>query len=273
MVAQALRDARNDENLLEDEVVASFNSLGFEANRIGGKGNADGIAVAHLSPEKDGKERRYSVSLEAKSKESDGAKVSAKAVGVSSIVRQRDKLNCQHAVVVGPDFPTTEGEESALAQEIATANKDGKTITLIRIDDFAQLVKFAPLKQIGPSRLRDLFQTCTLPQQAKEWIDKATSVKPVQQPYKEILEAIWTHQKKWPSAPVQFAALRVQLDAKGITKSDSELQELCRAMATLAPGRIMQRDHSVELEVPPERVLEAIESATKQYAADEKKSP
>ena len=37
-IANALRNARNDEDQLEIEVVEAFRSLGFDATRVGGKG-------------------------------------------------------------------------------------------------------------------------------------------------------------------------------------------------------------------------------------------
>ncbi len=66
-VARALEEARNNPDMLEDRLCAAFASLGFDCRRIGGKGKADGIAVAPLSADDQGNARQYSVSLEAKS--------------------------------------------------------------------------------------------------------------------------------------------------------------------------------------------------------------
>ena len=55
VVSKALQDARNDEDKLEKEVVAAFNSLGFDAARDGRKGKADGIARADLKCRRQGK--------------------------------------------------------------------------------------------------------------------------------------------------------------------------------------------------------------------------
>jgi len=46
IVAQALEDAATDQDKLEEELVASFDSIGFEAVRIGGNGKPDGKADA-----------------------------------------------------------------------------------------------------------------------------------------------------------------------------------------------------------------------------------
>jgi hypothetical protein len=103
-VANALRNARNDEDKLEIEVVEAFRSLGFDATRVGGKGKPDGVAKAHLSPGENKQSRRYAVTLEAKSKKKNGAKLKTKTFGVSTIARQRDEAQCEHAIVVAPAF-------------------------------------------------------------------------------------------------------------------------------------------------------------------------
>ena len=72
-------------------------------------GSRMGVAMAHLSAAEDGSVRGYRVSLEAKSKEKGGARVSAESVGISAIARHRDEFECDHAVVVGPVFSTTSG--------------------------------------------------------------------------------------------------------------------------------------------------------------------
>ena len=278
MVSRDLQDARNSPDQLEFELVAAFDKLGFEAVLIGGSGKPDGKATAHLSADEGGNPRRYSVSLEAKSKKQDGKKVSAKEVGISTVTRQRNDFDCQHAVVVGPDFPTSREEKSALAKEIQDDRdkyKDKprlaqKTITLIRIDDLAKVVRLAPLRQIGPSRLRDLFISCSTPEESRDWIDTNTAIRAEKQPYKEILYEIWAEQQE-DQVVVEYTALRVKLRSRNppIHKTNEELNELCQAMAAMAPGRIVARRNSVEIEMRPEKVLEAIQAATKDYPAGE----
>ena len=273
LISQALRDARLSQDQLEEELVACFDSLGFEASRIGGSGHADGVAHAYLSPDEARNVRRYSVSLEAKSKEQDGKKVSAKTVGVSTVARHRNNLKCQHAVVVGPDFPTTKGDTSALAEEISEdrdKNQDGRTITLITVDDMARLVRIAPIKQLMPSQLRDLFQTCSLPEESREWIDALGKKKVKKPPYKALLETIWVEQKDDQFSSVKYAALRVLLrDRKDIQMDESGIKDLCANMEAMAPGIIAARKDSVEMEAPPKKVLAMIEVATRESSEDE----
>lgn len=278
MVSKDLQDARNSPDQLEIELVAAFDKLGFEAVRIGGRGKPDGKATAHLSADEGGNPRRYSVSLEAKSKKKDGQKISAKEVSISAVTRHRNDFDCQHAVVVGPDFPTSHEEMSALAKEIRDDREKyenepplaQKTVTLIRICDLAKLVRLAPLRQIGPSRLRDLFISCSTPEKSRNWIDTNTAIKAEKQPYKEILDEIWTEQQA-DQVVVEYTALRVKLRGRNppIHKTNQELNELCQAMAAMAPGRIVARKDSVEIEMRSDKVLESIQAATKDYPAGE----
>jgi hypothetical protein len=278
-IANALRNARNDEDKLEIEVVESFRSLGFDATRIGGKGKPDGVAKAHLSPDAGGKPRRYALTLDAKSKRTDGKKVSAKSVGIATIARHRDDFQCEHAVVVAPAFDHTAGKVSALAKEIAkdreTTAAAGKprTITAIHIDDLARLVQLRPVKRLTLSRIREMLETCGLPEQCKVWIDAVAKESIVTPPYKKIIDAIHDQQQQYDQAPVEYAALRVALGAaKPPYKvgTNEDLMELCKAMAAMVSGyEITATDRTVELNQSPQNVLAAIEAATKEHLDEE----
>jgi hypothetical protein len=251
--------------------------LGFEVVLIGGIRKPDGVATAHLSADASGGKRSYAVSLEAKSKQKDAGKVTAKTIGVSTIGRQRNNYNCGHALVVGRAFPTTR-EGNVLAEEMATDRANTKaagherTITLITIDDLARLVRLRPIKQVGLLKIRDMLNKCSTPEETHSWIDDIAKSKPKKPPYREIIMAIHELQKKYVQAPVEYSALRVALGsgAKPIQyETNQELADLCKGMAQMAPGAISATDRAVELDQSPENVLLAIESATKEYPADE----
>jgi hypothetical protein len=277
-IANALRNARNDEDKLEIEVVESFRSLGFDATRIGGNGKPDGVAKAHLSPGSDGKIRRYAVTLDAKSKKKDGTKVSAKSVGVATIVRHRDEAQCEHAIVVAPGFDHTPGKDSALSKDIkkdrettAAAGKP-RTITTIHIDDLARLVQLRPVKRLGLSRIREMLQTCSLPEECKAWIDKLAKETVAKPPYEKIINAIHSLQQEYEMAAVEYGALRVALgkDRQPYKVAINEdLIELCKAMAAMARYEITATDRTVELNQSPENVLAAIEAATKEHLGED----
>ncbi len=271
-VALALSEARNNPVALEDKLCAAFRSLGFEVTPIGGNGKPDGVATAYLSADELGKPRQYAVSLEAKSKETDVGKVAAGSVKVSAIIRQRDDYKCQHAVVVGPAFPTSQGDKSALAKEIdddrsKTARLgEPKTITLITIDDLAKLVRLRPVKQIGLRQLRELFEKCRLPDESARWIEAIEAKKVKKPPYRRIVSSIETLQKKYRRASVKYAALRIELShlAPPIEyETDEALINLCRGMAQMAPEAMFANYDTVELNQSAENVMAAIDAATK----------
>jgi hypothetical protein len=277
-VANALRNARNDENRLEIEVVEAFRSLGFDATRVGGKGKPDGVAKAHLSPGADGKPRRYATTLEAKSKKRDGAKLKTKTFGVSTIVRQRDEARCEHAIVVAPAFDHTPGKASALAREIkadrdsTAANGRPRTITAIHVEDLARLVQLRPVKRLDLAKIREMLQTCSMPEQCKEWIDKVEKETVIKPPYGKIINAIHALQQEYDMAPVEYGALRVALGRETPpykVQTNEDLMELCKAMAAMASSyEIAATNRTVELNQSPANVLAAIESATKAHLGD-----
>ncbi len=274
-VANALRNARNDENQLEIEVVEAFRNLGFDATRIGGKGKPDGVAKAYLSAGADNKPRRYAVTLEAKSKKKEGGKVKTKTFSPGAIARQRDDWKCEHAIVVGPAFDHTTGKNSVLAQELtrelekgASSNGAPRTITAMHIEDLARLVQLRPVKRIGLARLRDLFQTCSLPEHCKEWVDKIEKETVATPPYGKIITTIHALQMEYDMAAVEYGALRVALGKETPPvrySTNEELVELCKAMSAMASYEVTATNLTVELNQSPDNVLAAIASATKAH--------
>jgi hypothetical protein len=283
-VANALRDARNDKHRLEIELVAAFEKLGFKASQPGrksakdpGKDKPDGLAVAVLGGDGSGNSLRYSVTLEAKSTQRDGKRVSAGDIGIGVIALHRDKFRAEHAVVVAPAFSTTRGEDASVAQQIARDREStaeaGKprTITLITIDDLARLVRIAPTKKLGLSRLRELFQKCSLPEESKTWIDKLEESQPKRPPYKEIIDTVYQLQEDHNGNAVEYYGLMVALGVRKPPIKVTSLQELidlCRAMSHMAPGYMSASATAVGIEQSPQNVLAAVESATKAHLAD-----
>lgn len=283
-VANALRDARNDKHRLEVELVAAFDKLGFKASQPGrksakdpGKDKPDGLAVAVLGGDESGNSLRYTVTLEAKSTQKDGKRVPAGDVGIGVVALHRDKFNADHALVVAPSFATTKGEEASVALQItqdreATVAKGKiRTITLITVDDLARLVRIAPTKMLGLTRLRELFQTCSLPEQSKAWIDKLEASKPKRPPYKETIETIYQLQQDHNGNAVEYYGLMVALGVRTPPIKFNTLQELvdlCRGMSMMAPGYMSANAKSVGIEQSPANVLAAVEAATNAHLAD-----
>ena len=127
------------------------------------------------------------------------------------------------------------------------------------------------LTQDHIARIREMFKTCSLPEQCKAWVDaveKETVAKP---PYAEIVNAIHQLQSDSRNEPVGYGELRNEL--KHATPSIlygnlEDLTELCKAMASMTGGEMSANAQTVELNQSPANVLAAIESATKAHIAD-----
>jgi hypothetical protein len=280
-VAMALRNARNDSDALEEQLCAAFTKLGFEVTPLGGSGKPDGVAKAILAAAKAGTPRGYAVSLDAKSKVQDKGKVSAGTVKVATIVQHRDDYECQHALVVGRDFPTLKGGTSALAKQIDddrrktqalqdTGKGERKTITLITIDDLAELVVLRPRKQVGLQKLRELFE-CRLPEEAREWVESIRAMKVDRPPYREIVETIQALQRQYNKTFVKYGELRVELSHRNPPiryETDEALVELCKGMASMAPQAMYASSETVELDQSVDNVMAALDAASREYLPD-----
>jgi hypothetical protein len=271
LIARDLLDAVTSQTQLELELVAAFNSLGFEAVHIGGKGKPDGKATAHLGA-LEGKPRRYSVSLEAKSKERVGNRVGSGGVDIARITTHRDESSCEHAVIVGPDFATTHGEHSALVKDARREyDRSSKTITFMRAYDLARLVRLRAIKHIGLDRLRELFGTCVSPEEVVEWVDRIAQEPQDKPPYREILETIWRLQEEEPHEAIEFASVKTLLRRDyGICLSKSRLVELCKAVQEMA-CEVVVRDRTIELTQPPNIIVESAGRTLQQFPEDEQR--
>jgi hypothetical protein len=150
----------------------------------------------------------------------------------------------------------------------AAAKGTPRTITAIHVDDLARLVQLRPVKRLGLAKLRELLQTCTLPEESKAWVDAIEKLTVSKPPYKKIINAIHEQQQEFGQAAVEYAALRVALSKETPpfkVSTNDELVELCKAMAAMASHEISATDQTVELNQSPANVLAAIESATKEH--------
>ena len=272
LIASDLLNARNNSNLLEKCVCDAFASLGFVSQHMGGSNKPDGIATASLPATEVGTSRSYKVCLEAKSTMSDGKKISASSVGISTIVRHRDNHDCNHAVIVGPAFQTSKGDASALGESIdsdrdkSKTKGENRTITLMTIDDLAQLVRLRPVKRIGLSKIRRLFETCSLPEQSAKWIKEIQEERVETPDYRRILEAVDNIQKKFDKELVKYASLRTELahqDSPIKYDTDNELMEVCKGMAQMATGSFWAYSDKVELDQSIDNVMKDIMDAIK----------
>ena len=272
-VANDLLDAP-DPDRMEECVCNAFASLGFAVTRIGRGGEPDGVATAIL-PAGDNKERQnYKVSVEAKSKRSADGAVSAKAIGISAVVRLADKHGCDHIAVVGPGFQTSKGAGSAAAQEIAEAvgrsagREKPRTITLINAEDLAKLVRLRPVKHLGLKKIRELFESSTLPEESAAWVGKIERMEVERPEYRRIVEALRDQAEKFPRETIKYSALRtglIALEPPVKYETDDDLMEVCKAMAQMSQGAIRAERDRVELDQSAENAISAIENALREY--------
>ena len=272
-VANELLNACNSPRLLEEGVCKAFRNLGFDVTPLGQSGNPDGVATANLSANADGKPRRYSVSLEAKSKRDADGKISAKDVGIGGVALHRDKHGCDHAIVVGPAFPTTQGEKSTLWKLIEKDRRqskaDGKarTITLITVSTLAELVQLRHSKQVFLPQIRELFMECKLPEESFQWVGSIYTTQIERHPYRRILDTIDSLQKKFPKVPVTYSSLLNELshlEPPIVYDTESKIKEICKMMDSMASGAFWAHDDRVELDQNVHNAMATIDAATQE---------
>ena len=164
------------------------------------------------------------------------------------------------------------GQRIKADREVSSAAGAGKTVTLITVDDLAELVRLRPVKQIGLQQLRGLFQECSLPEESARWVDAVRRTAMEKPPYRKIVETIEALQKKYKKAAVSYSALRVELSHMVPAveyETDEDLLELCKGMAQMAPGAMFASVSTVELDQSAENVVASIEVAMQDYTPDE----
>lgn len=258
IVARELLEAKTNQKKLEFQLNESFRSIGLEVTHGSGPGKPDGTAEATLSGDSTGK-RSYRVALEAKSKVDGVSSLSAKELGAAGIMRHLTEFECDHSLVAAPDFDTTrDGHESATAKEIKTAlGTSNKTITLVRIDDLANLVKGAPRIRLSPARLKELFVTCVLPDESAAWINKVLAEKIEEMPVQDILEVTWELAKMRPGETVHVAQVSTALElSRNIKIPKDQLAIMFRAIMGTSPRFIgINTNNEVEMNQKPEKIL------------------
>jgi hypothetical protein len=252
VVAQMLRDAKTNETELEHALSIAFRSLGFEVSKIGGKGKPDGLARARLGVRSTTAVTRddYQITFDAKS--SGHERVKAKTIGVSTLARHRDDYKAEFAVVIASDFEGADDDKSALSKE---CGKDH--VTPIRVDDFALLINIAATRQLGYTRLRELFETCHTVTASHDWIHGLLAEEPEEIPVVQLLETIWELMEANPD-PVTFGGVQVALRYKSIEVRVQQLQEWVQSLKSLAPGFISVDDSTVMLDSNVDKVLDVV---------------
>lgn len=259
LVADLLRATVANPSGLEQAVAAGLASIGFEVSPIGGNGEPDGLAVATLGVRDpaSGVSSDYRITYDTKS--TGKTRVKAHTVGTGTIARHGKNYDADYRLVIAPGFEGAGYSNSAIAQEAVQQD-----ITMVTVEDFIRLVLVCATRQLGFTRLRDFFETCRNPVDAKEWIDRILQEEPQAGPLQEILETVWKLVKESPD-PVKFAAVQVQLridypDFGSIREAD--IRDWMQTLRRLAGGYVTVENDVVSLEAPPQRILQEIRNVS-----------
>ena len=260
LVAEFLRESTADSGGLERAVAAGLASLGFEVSPLGGKGKPDGLAHARLGYKSEAASAKadYLITYGAKSTGKD--RVQAHTVGAAGIARHRRDYGAQYSLVVAPGFASPDDETGALLKEARA-----EQITLLTIEDLAELVLVAATRQLGFSRLRELFETCRSPGDSKAWIQRVAEEDTATGPLADILQAIWELQADSVD-PVKFAAVRMQKPELKKYR-EREIRDWMEAVRRLAGGYVTIEGDVVRLETNPEKILRTIRRVSSKLPA------
>ncbi len=271
LIAIRLYDTRNAPTAFEYAVTDAFSSMGYIAQRIGGPGKLDGIAEARITGAA-GKRRTYKVSLEAKTVETSGKKMTHSTVKVSTVTRHRDDANCDYALVIGESY--TDAGGSALLSEVRSSNElerqagRHKAVTLIRLVDLQRLVRLMPVKKIGLDKLHDMFLLGD-PASVSRFISKLEQEEPPRKHFQDILEEIDALQQDKDTQVIAYEALQVGLRLRRqIDMELSELVDTCKALHSLSGGLVYAYPKNVELSQSPAFIVNVIAGTIRSYPED-----
>lgn len=263
-ISQDLQNAASDQQLLENEVIAALDSLGFRTVPESKKKRI-GLAQAFVSGKK---AQPFSVAVSVMAVLKPTASATYRSLQTSLIRKCRDDEipACDHAIVVLTDFPQNVSErKQVLEEEAQSRNLTGKTVTFIRVVDFARIVRLAPAKRLALHQFRELLTECISPEDCKDWVDKLAELQPSVAPYEEILDTIYEEQRQVPGVDVQYSVVEVILrKMKGTVVARDEIISICSALGRMLPEYVHVTSETVALSSTPDRIMSSLRTVTKQ---------
>jgi len=285
VIAQALRDATNNENALEDALGDALELLGFEVERFGGASHGvDGIATAHLGWRTGGESSiSYALTYDAKStanakkkltQDENGDPIELEAPGriradtartsVLKVHRQRAleehklKVEPEFTLLVAPDYQGATDDEGLIN---AVCVNDG--ITAIRVSDLAKLVELFALQGFTPADMRSLFELRT-PQDTRAWVaDREQMARVPAPPVAKLVETLVKYSES--KRPASRESLGAWLDSEGVELTESQVDALIRGLAALAPKSVFADDRIVALNASPAALYEEIRASLDEF--------
>lgn len=256
-VAELIRHSVSSKDDLEIYCVDGFRVLGFDAIRISGSGEPDGLATAHLGVVE---KRKYVVMIDTKSTQD--IAVQSGNIQMANVVNHRKKYHPDCCVVIAPEFQVSKGEESKAVQQARSLG-----VCLLRTDDFADLIAASAVKPLSLERLKELFMKNS-PQETTSWIDAFKKENPSVPPIKTILEAIWRMQTKEPKDVPSITAIRYEEPSLKDQYSSEDIKQWLQSLSRLVPDLIHIINDQVELDQPPQNIVKQCELALNHVSKD-----
>lgn len=252
--AMFLKDSLDNPSGLEEAVARVLTVFGFEVTPIGGNGEPDGKAEACLGFSEEGKNKSYSLTYDAKSTAKN--KIAAATAHLSGLRRHREAYNADFSLEVAVDYQGAEDELSAISVEAKN-----EKVTMMTAKDLIKLLLLITPKQIGLDKLRELFETCYMPQDVHEWIENIEKTEVEKPPYYELVDVVYELQKTDSEAP-ELGTIRYKLKEK-MNKNYSKMQvrEWLVLLSNLIPGCVTIDGNYVGVQASAQIIKERIHKA------------
>lgn len=262
VVASLLLDSLSYPREMEEAVYQWFIALGFSASKIGGSNEPDGRAEAILGYY-DKQNLNYSVVYDAKSTFQN--RIPANQAHSGSMTRFKEKHKADFAVVVAKDYEGANDPNSAISIE---ATQQGFT-ALTAEHLYKILFLWAP-HQLGLSKIRTLFEKAHTPLEVSEWIKNIEEEETKEEPFEEVLEAIFFLQGNDKETP-DISSVRARLIEQNVIDRSflkEDLEKWITSLKIMVPEFITFEGARVGLESSPEKIKEAIESIINKVPSD-----
>ncbi|MCZ0995298.1 ATP-binding protein [Streptomyces noursei] len=282
VVAKNLREASNDEKLLEDAVADALSIMGYHVQRVGGGGTPDGIATVRLGRRNGGKSESYALTYDAKSSGSDARRMldpdskqpSGKTPRIqagtarTSVLRvHRERAAGQFKLEIAPSYTLLvapgfqgDGDEKALIGDIC--RNDG--ITPITVEDLARLVELFPLRRLSPLKLREMFYLHT-PDAVRDFVNKIDEQEPPEAPpVTEVIDLLVQYSERRTPVTVDTIMTAVY-ERRGIDLDRDEVTAIVRGLAALAPVTMYFDGQLVALNATPQGLLGELTQTLGEY--------
>ena len=252
--AMFLKDSLDNPSGLEEAVARVLTVFGFEVTPIGGNGEPDGKAEACLGFSEEGKNKSYSLTYDAKSTAKN--KIAAATAHLSGLRRHREAYNADFSLEVAVDYQGAEDELSAISVEAKN-----EKVTMMTAKDLIKLLLLITPRQIGLDKLRELFETCYMPQDVHEWIENIEKTEVEKPPYYELVDVVYELQKTDSEAP-ELGTIRYKLKEK-MNKNYSKMQvrEWLVLLSNLIPGCVTIDGNYVGVQASAQIIKERIHKA------------